>query len=146
MHRKMPVRFWNTLSISRRITPAASIPIRILRINIVTDSPGPCACHGPFGPRHHETPASFGHLMGGYDAGYSSSLWSKVYAPGITETFRRDGMTNRTTGMRFRQEILSQGTIQDGGVLLKNFLGREPGVGALYKRLGISSPAGTRGS
>ena len=84
---------------------------------------------------HH--PASFSHLMGGYDAGYYGYLWSKVYALDIAGEFRKDGMTNQTTGMRYRQEILSQGNMQDGGVLLLNFLGREPGPGAFYERLGI---------
>jgi len=84
---------------------------------------------------HH--PASFSHLMGGYDAGYYGYLWSKVYAMEITGEFKRDGMTNQTTGMRYRQEILSKGNMQDGGVLLFNFLGREPGPGAFYERLGI---------
>lgn len=103
-------------------------------------------CHDMTGlslPAGIHQPASFSHLMGGYDAGYYSDLWSKVYALEITETFRHDGMTNRTTGMRFRQEILSQGNIRDGSVLLKNFLGREPGTDAFYKRLGIGRAAGT---
>lgn len=85
---------------------------------------------------HH--PASFGHLMGGYDAGYYGYLWSKVYAMEITGEFKHDGMTNQTTGMRYRQEILSRGNMEDGDVLLINFLGREPGTGALYERLGIT--------
>ena len=84
---------------------------------------------------HH--PASFGHLMGGYDAGYYGYLWSKVYALDIAGEFKKDGMLNQTTGMRYRQEILSQGNMQDGGVLLFNFLGREPGPEAFYERLGI---------
>jgi thimet oligopeptidase len=87
-------------------------------------------------------PASFGHIMGGYDAGYYGYLWSKVYALEIAETFKHDGMTNQTTGMRFRQEILSQGNMQDGGVLLKNFLLKEPGAEAFYKRLGIANGSG----
>lgn len=84
---------------------------------------------------HH--PASFGHLMGGYDAGYYGYLWSKVYAMEITGEFKHDGMTNQTTGMRYRQEILSRGNMEDGDVLLHNFLGREPGPAAFYERLGI---------
>jgi thimet oligopeptidase len=88
-------------------------------------------------PDEIHQPASFGHLMGGYDAGYYGYLWSKVYAMEITGEFKRDGMTNRTTGLRFRQEVLSQGNMQDGTVLLQNFLGREPGPGAFYERLGI---------
>lgn len=88
-------------------------------------------------PENIHQPASFGHLMGGYDAGYYGYLWSKVYALEIADEFEKDGMTNQTTGLRLRREILSQGNMQDGGVLLKNFLGKEPGTGAFYKRLGI---------
>ncbi|QSZ66349.1 peptidase [Methanofollis aquaemaris] len=82
-------------------------------------------------------PASFGHLMGGYDAGYYGYLWSKVYALDIVDEFKEEGMTNRTTGTRFRDEILSRGNMEDGTVLLENFLGREPGPEALYRHLGI---------
>jgi thimet oligopeptidase len=86
-------------------------------------------------------PASFGHLMGGYDAGYYGYLWSKVYALNINDKFRQDGMTNRTTGMKYRQEILAPGFMQDGNVLLKNFLGRDPGVEPLYQYLGLNVSA-----
>ncbi|QYZ78108.1 peptidase [Methanofollis formosanus] len=82
-------------------------------------------------------PASFGHLMGGYDAGYYGYLWSKVYALDIVDEFKEGGMTNRTTGMKFRDEILSRGNMEDGTVLLENFLGREPGPEALCRHLGI---------
>lgn len=82
-------------------------------------------------------PASFGHIMGGYDAGYYGYLWSKVYALEVAEAFRQDGMMNRTRGMQYRAEILSQGNMEDGMTLLKNFLGTEPGTGAFNKRLGI---------
>lgn len=83
-------------------------------------------------------PASFGHLMGGYDAGYYGYLWSKVYALNIVNEFKRDGMTNQTLGMKFRQEILSKGNMENGNTLLYNFLGTKPGVGVLYQRLGIN--------
>jgi thimet oligopeptidase len=83
-------------------------------------------------------PASFGHLMGGYDAGYYGYLWSKVYALNIVDTFKRDGMTNQTGGMKFRQEILARGNMANGNELLVNFLGTKPGVEVLYQRLGIN--------
>ena len=88
-------------------------------------------------PESTHQPASFGHLMGGYDAGYYGYLWSKVYALEITETFRQEGMLNQTTGMRLRQALLSQGNLEDGSALLFNFLGHEPGTAAFNKRLGI---------
>lgn len=88
-------------------------------------------------PAGTHQPASFGHMMGGYDAGYYGYLWSKVYAMEIVDEFKESGMTNQTTGIKFREEILSKGNMQDGMTLLKNFLGREPGPEALYKHLGI---------
>ncbi|MFA5394502.1 MAG: M3 family metallopeptidase, partial [Methanogenium sp.] len=73
----------------------------------------------------------------GYDAGYYGYLWSKVYALTIVNVFKEKGMTNQTLGMKFRDEILSRGNMEDGMVLLKKFLGREPGTEALYEYLGI---------
>jgi thimet oligopeptidase len=85
-------------------------------------------------------PASFSHLMGGYDARYYGYLWSKVYALNVLDTFEHEGMTNTTTGMRFRNDVLSRGNMEDGTVLLTNFLGHEPGVEPLYTYLGIPQP------
>lgn len=91
-------------------------------------------------------PASFSHLMGGYDAGYYGYLWSKVYALNIVDTFKQDGMTNQTTGMKFRSEVLSRGNMEDGNVLLYNFLGHKPGVDALYEFMGIPVPQAAPGA
>ena len=91
-------------------------------------------------------PATFGHFMGGYDAGYYGYLWSKVYALNIVNEFKKDGMTNRTKGMKFRQEILAKGNMADGNELLMNFLGKKPGVEVLYLRLGITVPPITNGT
>lgn len=88
----------------------------------------------------HE-PATIGHFMGGYDAGYYSYLWSKVYALNVFARFERDGLTNTTTGSAFRHWILEQGNMQDGDVLLRGFLGKEPGMDVFYERLHIPIPA-----
>ncbi len=88
-------------------------------------------------PEGTQQPASFSHLMGGYDAGYYSYLWSKVYAMNIVDRFEEDGMTNRTTGMEYRRTVLEQGNMDDGMVLLTDFLGEEPGIEPLYRFLGI---------
>ncbi len=86
----------------------------------------------------HE-PATIGHFMGGYDAGYYGYLWSNVYALNIYERFRKDGISNQTTGRDYKHWILEQGNMQDGFVLLRGFLGHEPGMGPFYKHLGITS-------
>ncbi len=53
--------------------------------------------------------ASFGHLMGGYDAGYYGYLWSKVYAQDMFSVFKRCGRHEpHAVGRRYRTEILEQ--------------------------------------
>ena len=92
-------------------------------------------------PEGIHQPASFGHLMGGYDAGYYGYLWAKVYALNIVDEFKKKGMTDRTLGLKLRDDILSKGNMEEGMVLLENFLGREPGTDALYRHLGIKNSA-----
>jgi len=89
----------------------------------------------------HE-PATIGHFMGGYDAGYYSYLWSKVYALNIFDKFERDGLTNATTGAEYRRWILERGNMEDGTVLLRGFLGKDPSVDVFYERLHINATRG----
>ncbi|MGB8218850.1 MAG: M3 family metallopeptidase [Methanoregula sp.] len=89
----------------------------------------------------HE-PATIGHFMGGYDAGYYSYLWAEVYALNVFARFKQDGLFNPATGAAYRHWILEQGNMQDGTILLKGFLGKEPGMDVFYERLHIRSPAG----
>jgi thimet oligopeptidase len=82
-------------------------------------------------------PASFGHLMGGYDAGYYGYLWSEVYAQDMFSRFEKDGLLNAKTGADYRQSVLESGNMRDAIELLRQFLGREPNNQAFYKKLGI---------
>ena len=82
-------------------------------------------------------PASFGHLMGGYDAGYYGYLWSEVYAADMFTQFPSDNLTNAQVGMRYRQTILEQGNMKEASELLRNFLGRDPNSDAFFKKLGL---------
>ena len=43
-------------------------------------------------------PASFAHLMGGYDAGYYGYLWSLVYGDDLWSRFAEQGVTSPTVG------------------------------------------------
>ena len=84
-------------------------------------------------------PASFGHLMGGYDAGYYGYLWSEVYAQDMFTQFPTDNLVSPEVGGRYRKEILEPGNMKDALELLKSFLGREPNSEAFFKKLHIGS-------
>jgi len=93
----------------------------------------------------HE-PATIGHFMGGYDAGYYSYLWAEVYALNVFARFKNEGLFNAATGAAYRHWILEQGNMQDGTILLKGFLGKEPGMDVFYERLHIQPPTDPTGS
>jgi len=82
-------------------------------------------------------PATFGHLMGGYDGGYYGYLWSKVYAQDMFTVFQKEGVLSAKAGARYRDNILAPGDMEDANVLLKKFLGREPNNKAFFKYLHI---------
>ena len=60
-------------------------------------------------------PASFGHLLGGYDAGYYGYLWSKVYGDDMFSRFagRRASPTRRSAAA-YRTAILERGGSRAG--------------------------------
>lgn len=81
--------------------------------------------------------ASFGHLMGGYDAGYYGYLWSKVYAQDMFTAFEQGGLENPAVGMRYRTSILAPARTLEPDVLVRNFLGRPMNPDAFYAEFGI---------
>ena len=83
--------------------------------------------------------AGFGHLMGGYDAGYYGYLWSKVFGDDMFSVFEAEGVTSPSLGARYRQQILARGGSVDAADLLRNFLGREPSNEAFLRHLGLES-------
>jgi thimet oligopeptidase len=87
-------------------------------------------------PKSH-FPAGFGHLMGGYDAGYYGYLWSKVFAEDMFTRFEKDGLLSSKVGMDYRRQILEKGDTEPADKLLVKFLGRKPNNKAFFKRLGI---------
>ncbi len=82
--------------------------------------------------------ASFGHIMGGYDAGYYGYLWSKVFGDDMYSRFQSEGILNPVVGREYRRVILEQGGSKDADTLLREFLGREPNNEAFLRNLGIS--------
>jgi thimet oligopeptidase len=90
-------------------------------------------------PLHEGTfdPASFAHLVGGYDAGYYGYLWSKVYGDDMYSRFEAEGVTSPKVGADYRREVLERGGSRDGIEHLRAFLGREPSDEAFLRLLGI---------
>lgn len=82
--------------------------------------------------------ASFGHLMGGYDASYYGYMWAEVFGDDMFSRFEQEGVTNPDVGMAYRREVLGRGGALDADEMLVNFLGREPNNQAFLRKLGIS--------
>ena len=80
--------------------------------------------------------AAFGHLVG-YQAGYYGYMWSKVYAADMFQRFRELGMLKPEAGAYYRDKVLSRGGTMDELDMLRDYLGREPDMGAFLKALGL---------
>jgi Zn-dependent oligopeptidase len=90
-------------------------------------------------PFHEGTffPSTFGHLMGGYDAGYYGYMWARVYGDDMFSAFEEEGLTSPDVGMRYRHEVLATGGSRDAIDHLRAFLGREPNSDAFLGKLGL---------
>lgn len=79
--------------------------------------------------------SGFGHIVGGYDAGYYGYLYSQVFSADMYESvFSKDPMSQRS-GTKYRDEILRPGGSRDEMISLTKFLGRPPNNLAFMKRL-----------
>jgi len=81
--------------------------------------------------------ASFGHLMGGYDAGYYGYQWARVYGDDMFSVFAKEGVLSPEVGRRYRDEVLARGYSRDAIDHLRAFLGREPSSDAYLEHLGL---------
>ena len=88
----------------------------------------------PMSPGTHPQ-ASFGHLMGGYEAGYYSYLWSELIAADLFSVFEGKGLMDAETGARYRDLILAPGRSYDEAAQVEKFLGRPAAESAFLKSI-----------
>ncbi len=81
--------------------------------------------------------AAFGHIMGGYDAGYYGYLWSEVIAEDFFSEFEKNGVFNPEMGLKFRREILEKGGTVEEEQMVQNFLGRKEDITPFLKSIGV---------
>jgi len=83
--------------------------------------------------------AYFGHLAGGYDAGYYGYAWADSIAADMATVFQDapHGFLDQGAGMRMRREVYSQGDARDVNVSIEDFLGRPRSLAPFLKKLGI---------
>jgi Zn-dependent oligopeptidase len=82
-------------------------------------------------------PASFGHLMGGYDAAYYGYIWSEVFGDDMFSRFEDEGITSPQVGRAYREMVIGRGGSVDPDDMLVAFLGRKPNNEAFLRKVGI---------
>lgn len=81
---------------------------------------------------------AFSHIFqGGYSAGYYSYKWAEVLDADAFEAFKEQGIFDKETASKFRENVLSKGGTEKPMDLYKKFRGKEPSVDALLKRAGL---------
>ncbi len=85
-------------------------------------------------PRYHST--YFGHITGGYAAGYYSYLWSAVLDNDAFEAFEKNGIYDKETAEKFRHLLAKDGTTNSMELYVK-FRGRKPEIDALLENRGL---------
>jgi len=81
---------------------------------------------------------AFSHIFqGGYASGYYSYKWAEVLDADAFEYFKEQGIFDRDTATKFKENVLSKGGTEHPMILYKRFRGQEPKPEALLKRAGL---------
>ncbi len=86
-------------------------------------------------PRYRLT--YFSHIIGGYEAGYYSYIWSGVLDNDAFEAFKETSLFSREIAALFRKYILEKLDTEDAMALYKKFRKREPDIKPLLKNRGL---------
>ncbi len=90
-------------------------------------------------PKWNRFPHSFSHIFaGGYAAGYYSYKWAEVLSADVFSLFEEQGVFSKTTGDKFRREVLAKGGSRTAIESFKAFRGRKPKIDALLKHSGLN--------
>lgn len=79
-------------------------------------------------------PGTFGHIIGGYAAGYYGYMWSEVLALDMLSAFDKNLMDEKVA-RRYRQIILENGGQKPPMQLVRSFLGRKPSPTAFFNEI-----------
>ncbi len=80
----------------------------------------------------------FNHIFNNdYCAGYYSYLWAEVLDCDAFQCFREEGLLNKETGRRYRQNILEKGGSDDLMKLYRQFRGSDPKTEAMLRNRGL---------
>jgi len=85
--------------------------------------------------------AYFGHITGGYDAGYYGYAWADAIAADLATVFERqpDGFFDEAAGRRLRKEIYEMGDARDINISIEKFLGRKESIEPFLKKIGVNA-------
>lgn len=83
--------------------------------------------------------AYFGHLAGGYDAGYYGYAWADAISADMATVFENSakGFWDEAAGRRLRDDIYAPGGSRDVSVSIEKFLGRTRSQTPFLKSIGI---------
>jgi len=114
-----------------QLTDTGAIDIGVFEANYLND----LGLIDEIEPRYRST--YFTHIIGGYESGYYSYLWSAVLDHDAFEAFREHGLYDQATANSFRENILAKSGTSDHEQLYRDFRGKEPSVEALLKNRGL---------
>ncbi|HET6379645.1 MAG TPA: M3 family metallopeptidase [candidate division Zixibacteria bacterium] len=87
--------------------------------------------------------AGFGHLMGGYDAGYYGYLWAEVIGDDMWSRFAAEGITSPDVGRQYRRAVLEPNGSRSGDELVEAFLGRPVSSRSFLRLRGMADSPGS---